>query len=66
LVGDIISFRVRLPGANRDVLVHARALWTREYCRFGCEFLRIPPVDLITLYDWLKANQRIKKPLNDL
>jgi hypothetical protein len=66
LVGDIISFRVRLPGANRDVLVHTRVLWTREYCRFGCEFLRIPPVDLITLHDWLKAKQRIKKPLNDL
>jgi AmiR/NasT family two-component response regulator len=65
-VGDVISFRIRLPGTNRDVLIHARVLWTREYRRFGCEFLRIPPVDLITLHDWLKAKQCIKKPLNEL
>lgn len=61
-VGDVLSFRLLLPGAAREVLVHVRVLWSREYSRFGCEFLRIPPVDLMILHDWLKAKGRVKKP----
>jgi hypothetical protein len=61
-VGDVLSFRLVLPGAPREVLVHVRVLWTREYSRLGCEFLRIPPVDLMILHDWLKAKSRVKKP----
>jgi hypothetical protein len=63
IVGDTLSFRVLLPGAPRDILVHVRVLWTREYGRVGCEFLRIPPVDLMILHDWLKSKARVKKPL---
>ena len=61
-VGDVLSFRLVLAGAPREVLVHVRVLWTREYARYGCEFLRIPPVDLMILHDWLKAKSRVKKP----
>ena len=62
VTGDVLSFRLRLPG-TRDILVHVRVLWMREYGRAGCEFLRIPPVDLIILHDWLKAKCQVKKPL---
>ena len=63
-VGDVLSFRLQLPNTPRDVLVHIRVLWTNEYGRSGCEFLRIPPVDLVILHDWLIAKQQIKKPIN--
>lgn len=66
MVGDVISFRLRLADAPRSILLHVRVLWTREGRRYGCEFLRIPPVDLIILHDWLKAKQRVKKPLAEL
>jgi hypothetical protein len=62
VVGDILSFHLLLPGAQREVLVHVRVLWTREYARMGCEFVRIPPVDLMILHDWLKARTQVKKP----
>lgn len=63
VVGDVLSFRVSLPGTPREILLHVRILWTRDYGRAGCEFVRIPPVDLIILHDWLKAKSRVKKPL---
>jgi hypothetical protein len=62
LVGDVLSFRLLLPGAPREVLIHVRVLWGREYARFGCEFLRIPPVDLMIVHDWLKVKGQVKKP----
>lgn len=61
-VGDTLSFRLRLPGAPREILLNVRVLWTREYSRLGCEFVRIPPVDLMFLHDWLKTKGRVKKP----
>jgi hypothetical protein len=63
IVGDVLSFRLLLPDTQRDILIHARVLWTREFGRTGCEFLRIPPVDLSILLDWLKSKSPIKKPL---
>jgi len=62
-VGDPLSFRLLLPDARRAIYVEARVLWTREYGVCGCEFMRIPPVDLDILHDWLKAKCRVKKPL---
>lgn len=62
VVDDVLSFRILLPGAERDVLVHARVLWTREYARVGCEFVRIPPIDLMILHGWLKSKGQVKKP----
>jgi hypothetical protein len=62
VIGDSLSFRLSLPGAQRDILVHVRVLWTREYNRVGCEFVRIPPVDLMILHDWIKAKSQVKKP----
>ncbi|MGA2858755.1 MAG: PilZ domain-containing protein [Candidatus Sulfotelmatobacter sp.] len=64
-VGAILSFHLLLPGANRDIYIHARVLWTREFGRVGCEFLRVPPVDLNFLQDWLKQKLQVKKPLTE-
>lgn len=63
VIGDVLSFRLTLPGQSRDILVYARILWTRDYGRAGCEFVRIPPVDRMILHQWLKDKTRIKKPL---
>ena len=63
MIGDELSFRMLLPGEKRDIFVQARVLWTREFGSVGCEFLRIPPVDLDILQDWLKRKSQIKKPL---
>ena len=62
VVGDLLSFRLLPPGAHRDILLHVRVLWTREYGRVGCEFVRIPPVDLMILHDWLRTKCQVKKP----
>ena len=66
IVGDALSFRLLLPGANRDIHIQARVLWTREFGRIGCEFLRIPPVDVNILHDWLKDKMQVKKPLAEI
>lgn len=63
-VGEVLSFRLPLPGAHREILVHARVLWTRDYGRVGCEFVRLPPVDSMILQDWLKGRVRVKRPLS--
>jgi hypothetical protein len=65
-VEDTFSFRLWLPGAVRQILLTVRVLWIHEHGRGGCEFLRIPPVDLMILHDWLKAKVRIKKPRIEL
>ncbi|MGB7599625.1 MAG: PilZ domain-containing protein [Candidatus Sulfotelmatobacter sp.] len=62
-VGDVLCFRLLLPGADRTIYIQARVQWTREYGALGCEFLRIPPVDLNILHDWLTSKNRIKKPV---
>ena len=61
-VGDILSFSVPLQGGDKKISVQARVLWTRQYGCAGCEFIRIPPVDLQILHDWLTSRCRIKKP----
>lgn len=61
-LGDVLPIHLRLPGAKRDVLAHVRVVWTREFGRFGCEFVRIPPVDLMVLHDWLKSRSIVKQP----
>jgi hypothetical protein len=62
-VGDTLSFRLLLPGTARAVYIQARVQWTRHYGAVGCEFLRIPPVDLNILHDWLTSKNQIKKPV---
>lgn len=62
-VGEVLSFRLLLPQARRAIYIESRVLWTREYGICGCEFMRIPPVDLDILHDWLKAKCQVKKPL---
>jgi hypothetical protein len=66
IVGDALSFRLLLPGANREIHIQARVLRTREFGRISCEFLRIPPVDVNILHDWLKDNMQVKKPLAEI
>jgi hypothetical protein len=61
--GDGLSFRLQLPSAGKEILIHARVLWTREYGRAGCDFVRIPPVDFTILRDWLRSRNTVKKPL---
>src|SRR6266496_1919142 len=63
MIGDVLSFRLRLPGTLREILIESRVLWTREYARVGCEFTRIHPVDVMILRDWLKSKIKVKKPL---
>ncbi len=66
VVGSILSAHLPLPGAERPIYIEARVLWTRQYGAAGCEFVRIPPVDLSILHDWLKAKCQVKQPLVEL
>jgi hypothetical protein len=66
LVGDLLSFRLVLPGCEKAIYIDARVQWTREYGALGCEFVRIPPVDLTILHDWLRSKSQIKKPVGDI
>lgn len=61
-VGDELPIQLRLPGAQREVFVQVRVVWTRDFGRAGCEFVRIPPVDLMILHDWLKSKSAVKQP----
>jgi hypothetical protein len=62
-IGEALALRLSLPEAKREIYIQARVLWTRQHGAAGCEFVRIPPVDLRILHDWLKARFRVKKPL---
>ena len=62
-IGETLALRLPLPGVEREIHIEARVLWTRRYGTAGCEFVRIPPVDLSILHDWLKDRFRVKKPL---
>jgi CheY-like chemotaxis protein len=62
-VGHVLSFRVLLHGAKREIYLQARVLWIREYGKAGCEFVRIPPVDRNIFQDWLTSKIHVKKPL---
>ena len=61
-VGQVLSFRLLLPGAPRQIQIEARILWMKEFGRAGCEFVRMPPVDLSILRDWLKRKIIVKQP----
>ena len=63
VIGDELSFRLLLPGEKREIFTQARVLWTRDYGAVGCEFLRIPPVDVDILHNWLKRKGQVRKPL---
>jgi len=61
--GDLVSFRILLPDARRAIYIEARVVWAREYGAAGCEFVRIPPVDLDILNSFLRDKCEIKKPI---
>jgi PilZ domain len=65
-IGDVLCFRLLLPGVARPIFIEARVQWTRDYGASGCEYLRIPPVDLNILHDWLRSKAQIKKPLYEI
>jgi hypothetical protein len=65
-IGTVLRFPLRLPTIHRDIQIEARVLWIRDYGRAGCEFVRIPPVEMMILRDWLKSQTRIKKPRVEL
>jgi hypothetical protein len=62
-IGETWSFRLLLPGAERAIYIQARVQWTRPNGAVGCEFLRIPPVDLTIMHEWLSGKSEVKKPL---
>jgi len=61
-VGTMLTFNLSLPNARRSIHVEARVLWSRDHGVAGCEFQRIPPVDLEILRNWLLNRCRIKEP----
>ena len=62
-IGDVLTFNLSLPRAKRAIHIQVRVLWTGAYGSAGCEFLRVPPVDLDILHDWLQSKCQIKKPV---
>lgn len=65
-LGSILSFDLMLPDAKRSILIEAKVLWTRHARIGGCEFVRIAPLDVGTLHDWLKSKCRVKQPLVEI
>jgi hypothetical protein len=65
-IGDALSFHLLLPGTGRPIFIEARIQWARNYGSAGCEYVRIPPVDLNILSDWLQSKSQIKKPLVEI
>jgi hypothetical protein len=61
-IGDVLTFNLLLPRARKPIYIQARVLWAGTYGSVGCEFIRIPPVDLGILHDWLHGKCQIKKP----
>jgi len=64
-IGSILTLHLPLPGLEHSIAIQARVMWTRQYGAAGCEFIRIPPLDLNIMHDWLRGRCRIKKPLVD-
>ena len=62
-IGDVLTFNLSLARAKKPIHIQTRVLWTGAYGSAGSEFVRIPPVDLDILHDWLRSKCRIKKPL---
>jgi hypothetical protein len=62
-IGEILSFRMRLPELQNQISIRAKVLWTRPYGAAGCEFVNIPPFDLQLLRAWLESRYRIKTPV---
>jgi CheY-like chemotaxis protein len=62
-IGEVLAFHLLLPATERAIYIQARVQWARNYGAVGCEYVRIPPVDLDILHDWLKSKAQIKKPL---
>lgn len=65
-IGDVLSFHLLLPGTERAIYIEAKVQWARNYGALGCEYVRIPPVDLNILHDWLRQKTQIKKPLLEI
>ena len=61
-IGRVLTFRLLLPGASRMIHIEARVIWNRDFGRTGCEFVRIPPVDLDILHTWIKQKTIVKGP----
>lgn len=62
-VGTVLSFPLLLPGLDQEIMIQARVLWTREYGAAGCEFVRIPEIDMRIMQDWLKTRCGVRPPL---
>lgn len=65
-VGNLLSFRVRLPELESEIFIRARVLWTKPSGVAGCEFLQLETFDAQVLHAWLESRYRIKKPAKAL
>ncbi len=61
-IGDVLTFDLLLPGAERVIHIQVRVFWTRTHGVAGSELFRILPADFAILQHWLEGRCRIKKP----
>jgi hypothetical protein len=60
-VGDVLRFKVLLPGANQIVRFDARVLWTLSN-RAGAEFVNISADHTAVLRKWIQNRHQLNKP----
>jgi hypothetical protein len=60
LIGDILTFRLLLPGTNQIIRFDARVLWSLRDHRAGAEFVNISTIDADVLDTWLKSKHRVE------
>jgi len=62
-IGNVLSFCLPLPDAQKSLDLQIRVLWTRDYGAAGGEYKQIRPADLAALHEWLDRKSQVKKPL---
>jgi hypothetical protein len=61
-IGDILSFRFRLPELESEITLRVRVRWTKADGAAGCEYVYVPCQDAPLLHAWLESHYRIEKP----
>jgi PilZ domain len=62
-VGEVLRFKVLLPGTNQIVRFDARVLWTLGN-RAGADFVNISSDHSAVLRQWFRSRHQVKKPDN--
>lgn len=63
VIGDLLYFRLLLPGTESAIRFVGRVLWKRHYGMAGCSFTEMSQADRALLTAWLDNRCAIKKPL---